>query len=166
MKSAVMSVVVVLSISLLLIGCGKSEAFKKMESELNAQVMKLHEDQMKSVDELKGVVSQIDAAIANNDELAKKFAKKMGDHNVNDLVAAKEKIGTLGTQMEAWMKGFKKYDEKAKHEDVMKQLSGYKDELTTMGQNITETATAAKAALESQAAFATSLLPPAKPGKK
>ena len=97
---------------------------------------------------------------------AKKFAKKMGDHNVNDLVAAKEKIGTIQTQMDAWMKGFKKYDEKAKHEDVMKQLNGYKDDLTAMGQNITETMTAAKTALEGQAKFATSLLPPAKPGKK
>ena len=90
----------------------------------------------------------------------------MGDHNVNDLVAAKEKIGAIQTQMEAWMKGLKKYDEKAKHEDVMKQLNGYKDDLTTMGQNITETMTAAKAALDSHAQFATSLLPAPKPGKK
>lgn len=166
MKQAMYALVLLLTVGLVLAGCGKSEALKKMESELNSQVMKLHDEQMKSADGLKDVVGQIDAAIANHEGLAKKFQKKMGDHNVNDLVAAKEKIASVQSQMETWMKGFKKYDEEAKHEDVMKQLTTYKDELTAMGQSINETMTAAKSALDSHAAFAASLLPAPKPGKK
>ena len=78
MKYTILSVVAILGISLLLVGCGKSEAFKKMETELNGQVMKMHEGQMQAVDEMKGLVTQIDAAIANNGELAKKFAEEDG----------------------------------------------------------------------------------------
>jgi hypothetical protein len=159
MKSVVLALVVVLGVSLLFVGCGKSEAFKKLESELNTQVMKLHDEQMKGVDELKALVPQIDAAIAGHEEMAKKYAKKMGDHNTSDLVAAKEKIASVQTQMDAWMKGFKKYDVEAKHEDVMKQLNTYKEDLTNLGQNVSETMTAAKTALDNHAQFAASLLP-------
>lgn len=166
MKVAVSAVAVLLMLGLVVAGCGKSEALKKMEAELNAQVMKMHEDQMNTMGSLKDFAAQIDAAVANHDELTKKFAKQMEGHTTDDLVAAKEKLLTIETEMDGWMKGFTKYDEQAKHEDVMAQLNKYKDELTSMQTKIDEGMSAAKTALEGHAQFAADLAAKAKPAWK
>ena len=166
MKYAISTLLVILVLALTVAGCGKSDAFKKMEAELNAQVMKMHEAQMNAVGSMKDLASQIDATVASHEELGKKYAKQMAGHSTDDLIAAKEKLMTVQTEMDVWMKGFKKYDEKAKHEDVMAQLNKHKDELTAMQKNIDEAMTAAKTAVDSHTQFAADLVAKAKPGKK
>ena len=78
MKYTILSVAAILGISLLLVGCGKSEVSKKLETELNGQVMKMHDEQMTAVEGMNALVKDIDAAIANNDELREKVCQEDG----------------------------------------------------------------------------------------
>jgi hypothetical protein len=125
--------------------------------------MKMHDGQMASLAGIKDLVAKIDETVANHEALAQKYAKHVAGHNADDLTAAKEKLLAVQSQMDTWMQGFKKYDEEAKHEEVMAQLTKYKDELTGMQGTIDEAMSAAKTALDSHAQFAADLMAKVKP---
>jgi outer membrane murein-binding lipoprotein Lpp len=157
MKQLPVVVVAVLCLGLLLAGCGKSAEMKKLEADLNAEVMKMHEEQMKLMDGMQGLASQIDQVTAQHEELAKKFAKKMEGHSTDDLVAAKKQLTAAEETMNTWMKNFKRYDETLDHTEVMGQLTKYKDELTALQTQIDGAMTAAKSAITAHTDFANQL---------
>jgi hypothetical protein len=150
-------VVVIVCLGVLLAGCGKSAEMKKLEADLNAEVMKMHEDQMKLMDGMQTLASQIDQVSAQHEELAKKFAKKMTGHSTDDLMAAKKQLAAAEESMNTWMKSFKRYDETLDHTEVMAQLTKNKEELTALQGQIDAAMTAAKTAITAHTDFANQL---------
>lgn len=110
-----------------LAGCGKSAEMKKMEGELDAAIMKLHETEMGTMKQVDGLVAQIDAAL--NDSLTAKNPKLAKGQAADDLRAAKEEMSAAKASLQTWMKDHKPYDEKMKHEEVMVNLTKDKDAL-------------------------------------
>lgn len=106
-----------------LIGCGKSADMKKLESDLNAEILKVHEKQMASMKVLDSLTASLDATAAAHAELAAKFPKALADHSADDIAAAKDQIAGAKSAMDAWMKAYKPYDENLPHEQVMAQLN-------------------------------------------
>jgi hypothetical protein len=106
-----------------LVGCGKSADMKKLESDLNAEIQKVHGVQMESMKVLDSLTASLDAAMAKHTELAAKFPKALEGHSADDIAAAKEQIAGAKSAMEGWMKAYKPYDEGLPHEQVMAQLN-------------------------------------------
>ena len=75
-----------------LVGCGKSADMKKLESDLNAEIQKVHEKQMASMKVLDSLTASLDATMAKHTELAAKFPKALEGHSADDIAAAKEQI--------------------------------------------------------------------------
>jgi hypothetical protein len=144
---------------MVVMACGKSADQLKAETDLNAKVMKLHDDLMAMQKDLDGLDGQLDAAAAKHEELAKDktMAKKIGDHKANDIAAAMGQIAAAKEAMSVWMTGFKKYDPKKPHEEVMKQLKADEENLTKVKTDMEGASTAAKSAIEVHAKFAESL---------
>jgi hypothetical protein len=130
-----------------LLGCGKSAEMKKMEGELDAAIMKLHETEMGTMNQVDGLVAQIDAAL--HDSLTAKNPKLAEGQAADDLKAAKEKLSAAKASLHAWMKDYKPYDEKMKHEEVMVNLTKDKDALVKVKTYMEAAITAATAALNS-----------------
>jgi len=158
MKNVIAALFLVLMVAVLLAGCGKSEEVKKLEATLNTEVMQKHDDLMKSMASLDELTAQIDAAMAKHNELVKKYPKQTATHKAGDLMTAKDKILAAKAKMETWMKGFKPYDVKAKHEDVMASLTKNKDELMAMQEQFTNAMTFAKDAIAGHTKMAEELM--------
>jgi hypothetical protein len=157
--------VAILMVVLLISGCGKSDMEKKMETELNATVTKLHEEGMKLVKTFPELQAKIGMALSAHDSLGKLYPKLTEGHSSADLIAAKEKLAAAGTAMDTWMKEHKKYDEKMKHVEAITLLNKEKDDLTKITGQATAAVDAAKTALASHAQFAQDLMAKI-PGKK
>jgi hypothetical protein len=142
----------------LLAGCGKSEELKKLEATLNTEVMQKHDDLMKSMAGLDVLTDQIDAAMAQHNDLVKKYPKQTATHKAGDLMTAKDRVLAAKAKMETWMKGFKPYDVEAKHEEVMASLTKNKDELIAMQQQFTGAMTFAKDAIAGHTKVAQELM--------
>jgi hypothetical protein len=107
-------------------------------------VMQKHDDLMKSMASLGVLSDQIDAAMAQHNELVKKYPKQTATHKAGDLMTAKDRIVAAKAKMETWMKGFKPYTVEAKHEEAMASLTKSKDELLAMQEQFTGAMTYAK----------------------
>lgn len=164
MKNTLIALTLVMAVAVLLAGCGKSEEMKKIESALNSEVMAKHDELMKGVAGLNDLTAQITAAVAKHDELVAQYPKLTEGHASADLVAAQEKITAAKNAMDEWMKGFKPYDPKGKHEEVVAGLTAQKDALVGLEKQFSEAMTAAKDALASHTKAADDLM--AKVAKK
>lgn len=144
--------------SLLLAGCGKTADQKKLESDLNDQVQKLHDVGMSKMSQLADFSTQIDKALAKHDSLAKAYPKQFAAHPVDDLKAAGEAIAAAKTSMATWMKAYKKFDPEAPHEANMAKLNKDVTELTKLNGTIESAVTGATNALDSHATAAAELV--------
>jgi truncated hemoglobin YjbI len=129
-------------------GCGKSEADKKMESELNEKIMQAHEGQMAMASQIDELLASISTAMAQHDSLAKVFPKDMADKSDANLITAKDKLSAAKDAMESWMSSHEPYNESVKHALAMEQLNKDMDEVTQVGQEMSGAITSAKAALD------------------
>ena len=151
MKTLHLVAFVLIAVAVLFAGCGKSDEMKKVEAGLNTEVMQKHDDMMKAMSSLDATAEQITTTIAKHDSLVKLFPKQLAGHDATDLLAAKEKLESDKGAMTAWMKGFKPYDPKAKHEVVMESLKKTKDDLVVVERQFQEALTTAKDAMASHA---------------
>ncbi len=152
--------------SVLLSGCGKSEADKNAESALNDKIMKAHEDQMAMAGQLDELITKIDAAIAEHDSLAKAFPKQMADKTTADLVSAKDKLSAAKDGMESWMSSHEPYNPGIKHDLAMAQLTRDLDVVMQVGSQMHDAMSAATSALEAHAGVVSSLATAAKGKRK
>jgi hypothetical protein len=158
MKSRLLLLLVAAS----LVGCGKSAEMKKLEADLNAEIQKVHMQQMSSMKVLDSLNASLDAAMAMHTELAAKYPKALEGHSADDIAAAKATIAGAKTAMDSWMKAYKPYDETLPHEQVMAQLNkdmqglmGMQTQLDAAMKGASDVITAhAKAAEEAMAKFA------------
>ncbi len=157
MKALQLMVVVCIAVAVLCAGCGKSDQMKKLEADLNTEVMQKHDDMMKAMSGLDETTAQIAAMVAKHDSLAKKLPKQFAGHDVKDLLAAKEKIASAKEAMSTWMKGFKPYDPNAKHEVVMESLKKTQEELVGVEHQVQEALTLAKESMASHSTFVDAL---------
>jgi len=146
MKTPVSFIVVLLSFAI--IGCGKTADQKKMEADLNAEVLKMHEKQMKEIEEIRDLMAGIDIELMSYDKLVNEHPKQMAGHTPDDLVSAKKMLLSAKSAMESWMTGYKMYDAGAKHEEAMAKLGKDKDDLTKVQASIDAAKEIARAALD------------------
>jgi len=135
-------------------GCGKSEEFKKMESDLVASVSTLHEDGMSLMNKGTDLSAKLDQAIAAYDSLAAKYPKQFAGQSSDDLKAAKEKLSAAAASMKEWMSTMKPYDPTMDHTEVMNQLTAAKDGIVKVKAQFQDAFTAATTALDNHKAFA------------
>lgn len=147
MKSTL--VTLALLIAFVLAGCGKSEVQKKLESELNSEIMKMHDATMATITKAKDLASQLDGAVAVQDSLAKLYPKAFEGKTTDDLKAAKEKLAGVKDEMDKWMKGHKPFDPNGKHEEILAQLKKDKEDLTKIKNDAEGAFTAATTAIDS-----------------
>jgi hypothetical protein len=147
MKRLLLVAVVLVAVAVLFAGCGKSDEMKKLEAGLNTEVMQKHDNLMKAMSGLEGLVAQIGGITAKQDSLVKLFPKQFTGTDATDLLAAKEKLEAAKNAMTAWMKEFKPYDPTAKHEMVVESLTKTKGELTAIEHQFQEALTTAKDAV-------------------
>lgn len=118
----------ILSLSLILVtGCGKSDEQKKMESDLNEEVQKLHDEGMELSTELSGLQTDLTDKLAKKDSLANAVAKELAGTSTDAVNASIAKIKSSTEAMNNWMMNHKGYDEKAKHEEVIATLTTEKE---------------------------------------
>jgi uncharacterized protein YacL (UPF0231 family) len=154
-----LTVIFVFSIvAVVLSGCGKSAEIKSMETALNTEVMKLHDEQMGAMKQVDDLIGQLDGAVAMHDSLVAAHPKETVGHMADDLKGAKEKLIVAKQEVNAWMAGHKPYDVKMKHEEVMAQLTKDKDALMKTKDDIEAGITAALTAIESHKQAAQQLL--------
>lgn len=147
MKSTLITLAVL--VAFVLAGCGKSEIQKKLESELNNEVMKIHDAAMATMTKGKDLASQLDGVVATQDSLAKLFPKAFEGKTTDDLKAAKDKLAGVKDEMDKWMKGHKAFDPNGKHEDILAQLKKDKEDLTKIRGDVEGAFTAATTAIDS-----------------
>jgi uncharacterized membrane protein len=154
MKQVVILSVLMIAAAVLIAGCGKSEEFKKLESDLYASVTAMHDDGMSMMNKGKDLSAKIDDAIAKYDSMAAKYPKQFQGQSSDDLKAAKEKLATATTSMKEWMAGMKPYDPTMDHTEVMAQLTKAKDGVTKVKADFQDAISAATTALDSHKALA------------
>jgi predicted nucleic acid-binding Zn-ribbon protein len=147
MKSTLFTLAVL--IAFVLAGCGKSEVQKKLESELNNEVTKVHDAAMATMTKGKDLASQLDGAVAIQDSLTKLYPKAFEGKTTDDLKAAKEKLAGVKDEMDKWMKGHKAYDPNGKHEELLAQLKKDKEDLTKIKGDVEGAFAAATTAIDS-----------------
>ncbi len=157
MKALWLMAIACIAVAVLCVGCGKSDDMKKLEADLNTEVMQKHDDMMKAMSGLDEATAQIAAMVAKHDSLAKLLPKKFAGHDATDLLAAKEKIAAAKEAMNTWMKGFKPYDPNAEHEVVMASLKKTQEELVGVEQQVQGALTAAKESMASHSTFVNAL---------
>lgn len=158
MKQLLTSLLVLAIVAVMISGCGKSAEIKSMETALNTQVMKLHDDQMGALKQVDELIGQLDGSLAMHDSLVAAHPKETAGHMADDLKSAKEKLIVAKQEVNAWMAGHKPYDVKMKHEEVMAQLTKDKDTLMKSKGDIEAGITAALTAIESHQRAAQELL--------
>lgn len=135
-------------------GCGKSDEFKKLESDLFASVTAMHDDGMSLMNKGKDLSAGLDDAIAKYDSMAAKYPKEFAGHSSDDLKAAKAKLETATASMKEWMAGMKPYDPAMDHTEAMAQLTKAKDGITKVKGEFQDAITTATAALDNHKALA------------
>jgi predicted nucleic acid-binding Zn-ribbon protein len=135
-------------------GCGKSEEFKKLESDLFASVKTMHDDGMGLMNKGRDLSAKIDDAIAMYDSMAAKYPKQFEGKSADDLKAAKEKLATAATSMKEWMSSMKPYDPTMDHTQAMAELTKAKDGIVKVKGEFQDAITAATTALDSHKALA------------
>jgi paraquat-inducible protein B len=158
MKTTLYAMIALMVVAVAFVGCGKSEAEKKVEQELSTAVTKLHDEGMKIMKEIPELTGKVDLAVAAHDSLAKLYPKQTEGHSAVDLTAAKEKLAAASASMEKWMKEAKKYTPEMKHADALALLNQQKTELGKITGEATAAVDAAKTALASHAQYAQDLL--------
>jgi hypothetical protein len=153
MKKLLFVTLAIVAIAMLIAGCGKSDEMKKLEAGLNTEVMQKHDDIMKQISGLDGLVDKITALTSQQDSLAKLFPKQFAGMQTTDLLAAKEKLQAAKEAMNAWMKDFKPYDPEGKHELVMASLGKTKGDLIVVEKQVSEAMTMAKDVVAKQASM-------------
>jgi len=167
MKKFVPMLVLVLALAILLVGCGKSEEMKKMETDLFASVNKMHDEGMALMNKAKDMTGKIDETMAMCAKMAVDHPKEAAGHSDADLKAAKDKLGAAMTSMKDWMGGFKPYDANMKHEDVIAQMTKAKDGITKVKADFDGALAAATTAMDAHKAQAEEMMAKlAKGGKK
>jgi len=161
MKSSLFTLAML--VAFVLAGCGKSEIQKKLESELNNEVMKMHDATMTTITKAKDLTSQLDGAAAVQDSLAKLYPKAFEGKATDDLKAAKGKLAGVKDEMEKWMKGHKPFDPNGKHEEILAQLKKDKEDLTKIKNDVEGAFTAATTAIDNHKQLVTDAV--AKTGK-
>ncbi len=154
MKQITILSVLALGAAVLIAGCGKSDEFKKLESDLYASVTAMHDDGMSMMNKGKDLSAKIDDAIATYDSMAAKYPKQFEGQSSDDLKAAKEKLATAASSMKEWMAGMKPYDPTMDHTQAMAQLTKAKDGVTKVKADFQDAISAATAAIVSHKAFA------------
>jgi hypothetical protein len=153
--------------SLLLASCGKTSEQKQMESDLNKQVMQLHDSGMAKMRQAQALDAQLDSAMALHDSLAAKFPKDAAGHSSDDIAQAKGKLESAQAAMHTWMSAHKPYDPEAKHDEVVAQLNADVQELTNLSTQFDTAITDATGTVENHRKFAAELqAKPAKKGRK
>jgi hypothetical protein len=135
-------------------GCGKSDEFKKLESDLFASVTTMHDEGMSLMNKGRDLSARIDDATAMYDSMAAKYPKEFAGHSSDDLKAAKEKLETAAGSMKDWMSGMKPYDPTMDHTEAMAQLTKTKDGITKVKGEFQDAITAATTALDNHKALA------------
>jgi hypothetical protein len=153
MKSTLITLAVL--VAFVLAGCGKSEVQKKLESELNSEVMKMHDATMATIAKAKDLATQLDGAVAVQDSLAKLYPKAFQGKTTNDLTAAKEKLAGVKDEMDKWMKGHKQFDPNGKHEEILAQLKKDKEDLSKIKNDVEGAFAAATTAIDAHKQLAT-----------
>jgi len=156
MKSTIIMLAVM--VAFVLTGCGKSEVEKKLESDLNSEVMKMHDAAMATITKGKDLASQLDKSVAMHDSLAKLYPKAFEGTTTDDLKAAKEKLASVKGEMDKWMQGHKPYDPNMKHEEVLAQLKKDKDDLMKIKNDVDGALSGATTVLEGHKQHAADLL--------
>lgn len=164
MKNAPLMLILLLCAAVIFVGCGKSAEEKKLETDLNAEIMKAHDYSMATVDKIKDLLPAIDQALAKHDELSAKFRKQTAGHSADDLNAVKEQLASAKVAMDKWMKEFKPYDENMNHVEVMAKLAKDKEELAKVNAAAVAAVGKAEEVVDLHKKFAEQLL--AKKGKK
>jgi hypothetical protein len=131
-----------------LVGCGKSPEEKKMETDLNADVTKLLDEDKASLDKVADLMNQVDASIMKRDSLVVLYPKLTAGHSVEDLQNAKMQLKTAQDALEKWLKVYRPYNEAMKHQEAMNNLNRAKEDLTNAKSNIEAAVAAAQAALD------------------
>jgi len=154
MKHKMLLSFILVAAILAIAGCGKSEEFKKLESDLVASVASLHEDGMSLMNKGNDLTAKVDDAIAMYDSMAAKYPKQFAGQSSDDLKAAKEKLSAAAASMKEWMSTMKPYDPTMDHTQVMNQLTAEKDGIVKVKTQFQEAFTAATTALDNHKAFA------------
>lgn len=166
MKATLLAGSILVSGLILLAGCGKSEADKKAESELNDKIMKAHEEQMTQAKQVDELLAKIDAAIAEHDSLAKLFPKQMADKSTADLQSARDKLSAAKDGMESWMSSYEPYNPGIKHDLAMAQLTRDVTLVSQVGEQMTSAIAAATTALDANAKVVADIAAAAHKGKR
>ena len=132
MKNVLVMMTVLILVSLLAAGCGKSADQLKMEGDLAKEITTLHDGLMAKMPQISDLLNKIPELSAQGEMLAKKYPKAAEALKTDGLKSASEMLVKAKSSMEAWMKGFKPYDVEMKHDDVIKALTQQKDDLTKM----------------------------------
>ena len=154
MKHTKILPVILAAAAFVIAGCGKSEEFKKMETDLLASVKTMHEDGMTLMNKGSELSAKVDDAIAMYDSMAQKYPKQFAGQSSDDLKAAKEKLSAATASMKEWMSSMKPYDPTMDHTEVMNQLTAAKDGIVKVKEQFQEAFTAANTALDNHKAFA------------
>jgi hypothetical protein len=154
MKQTAILSVLMIAAAVLIAGCGKSDEFKKLESDLFASVTAMHDDGMSLMNKGTDFSAKIDDAVAMYDSMAAKYPKEFEGQSSDDLKAAKEKLASATLSMKEWMSGMKPYDPTMDHTEVMAQLTQAKDGITKVKGNFQDAFSAATTALDNHKAFA------------
>ncbi len=139
---------VLLAAAILVAGCGKSADQKKMEADLNAEVMRIHHDQMKEMNAIRDLMGRIDMELAAYDRLVREHPRQMAGRTPDDLVDAKKMLLAAKGAMEGWMSGYTMYHEGMKHEEAMAKLTKDREDLANVQLKIDAAKKAAAEALD------------------
>ncbi len=118
-----------------LAGCGKSQEDKKMESDLNTQILHLHDYYMASINRMGQLQSQIDSALARHDSLARLRPGVAAGESTEDLMSVNARMDSARSAMNAWMRAYIPYEPSMGHQEAMAKLQKDKDELTRQTSN-------------------------------
>lgn len=165
MKTTFTTLFAILLSAFLLVGCGKSEQQKQMESDLNKRVAQLHDSGMVKMRQAQALDSQLDSARTLHDSLAAKYPKEAADHSSDDIAQAKQKLASARSAMESWMSGHKPYDAEMKHDEALAQLNKDVQDLTNVSAQMDTAIVDATGTIENHRKFAAELLAK-KPVKK
>lgn len=158
MSRHILPLLLVLTVAVLIAGCGKSAQMKQMEADLYKSITTMHDEGMALMNKANEMLAGVDTSIAENEKLAAAHPKEVAAHSMDDLIAAKQKLAAAVVSMKEWMSGFKPYDPTKKHEEVMAELTKAKDGIAKVKVHFDEALAAAKTAIDTHTAFAAELM--------
>ena len=138
----------VLAVAIAIAGCGKSGDQKRAESDLQDEIMKLHDYSMASLGKIKVLNRSLDSALDRTGSPADIRHAVAGDSSAASLRTAKEALDRSTDAMELWMSEYRPYDERGDHDAVMAQLKAEKESLARATAGALSAIDTASAALE------------------